>query len=66
MSTKLAVNAVDFFDRVGSTALEAGLAVYLTSPHAADVKAALTAAGIAALKYVYLKASAFNAAHTKD
>lgn len=56
---------VDFVERVGATAFEAGAAVYISDPHASTGKAAAIAAGIAALKYVYLKVGAWQAAHAE-
>lgn len=56
-------NVVDFVERVGATAFEAGAAVYIAAPNASTAKTALIASGIAALKYVYLKVSAWQASH---
>lgn len=44
---------VDFVERTGSTALEAGLAVYLLDPHPRTAKVAAGAAALAALKALY-------------
>lgn len=60
----LSPNIVDFIERVGATAFEAGAAVYLAAPHAGTAKTAGIAAGIAALKFLYLKVAAWQAAHT--
>lgn len=55
---------VDFLERVGATAFEAGAAVYIADPKAGTAKAAGIAALIAAVKYAYLKVGAWQAAHT--
>ncbi len=54
---------VDFVERVGATAFEAGSAVYIADPKAGQLKVALIAGGIAAFKFVALKVSAWQAAH---
>ena len=56
-------NVVDFIERVGATAFEAGTAIYIADPRAGTAKPAAIAAGLAALKYVYLKVSAWQANH---
>lgn len=56
---------VDFIERVGATAFEAGAAVYIADPKAGTAKAAGIAAFIAAVKYVYLKVGAWQAASTE-
>lgn len=59
-------HAIDFVDRVGATAGEAGLAVYIADPHAATAKPALIAAGLAAAKVIYVKLQQWLAAHPDD
>lgn len=52
---------VDFIERVGATAFEAGSAVYIVSPSPIVLKAAGTAAAIAALKYTAKAIGAWQA-----
>lgn len=58
-------SALDFTERVGSTAIMAGLSVYLLDPQPATVRVALGAAAISALKFVYVKMSVWQAANVK-
>lgn len=60
---KLTPAVVDFIERVGATAFEAGAAVYIADPRASTAKAAAIAAGIAALKFLTLKVSVWQSAH---
>lgn len=61
---RLTPAVVDFIERVGATAFEAGAAVYIADPKAGTAKAAGIAALIAAVKYAYLKVGAWQAAST--
>lgn len=58
---KLQAQALDFIERVGATAFEAGAAVYVVSD-SQTIKVALVAAGAAALKYIAFKVSAWQSA----
>ncbi|HEX4489668.1 MAG TPA: hypothetical protein VH914_00535 [Acidimicrobiia bacterium] len=62
---KLSPAVVDFVERVGATAFEAGAAVYIADPRASTAKAAAIAAAIAAIKFVYLKVGAWQASKTE-
>lgn len=56
-------NVVDFADRVGATVGQAALAVYIADPHAATAKPAAVAGLLAGAKFLYMKLSAWQAAH---
>lgn len=62
ISIKAQLALYDFVERVGSTAAEAGLAVYVTQKNP-DVSTILVASATAAAKYLLVQLNAWKLAH---